>query len=394
MNNNQPLYQLVAGKLIHALISGNSPFQKDSIVEPDKAFQLAVNPLNGQKYKGLNALWLGMQNFNDPRWLTLRQARSNKWEVRPDAKPTLVNFTRFYELRPKLDASGKKQHDESGKVKMESIQLEKPEIRKDWVFNAQQLIGVPSLEQYRSELPQSNGRIAEDRLNQLLQACQTKIDYSGARSYYDPVKDLLVLPEMPFQSEQQRQAATLHELTHWTGREAGLSRDLSAEPGSPLYAGEELRAAIATLMLGAELGIGYQFGDHGAYVPDWIDMLKAVPLEIKHAATEAQKIVDYLGGLERKMKLDPAVTPELVALSKGDVLLHNQNSYTVQQLLKNQVVKVELTETGQKIKVSPQDGLYKNLLEAKKNFQNGIDSDLPAGIIAVETPEPAFKMKR
>lgn len=396
MTNNQPLYQLVAGKLIHALISGNSPLQVDSILQPEKQFQIPVNPVTGQKYKALNALWLGMQKFSDPRWLTLRQAKMNKWEVLADAKPTLVNFTKFYELRPKLDALGKKQHDETGKIKMESIQLEKPEIRKDWVFNAQQLLGIPSLETYNQNMPvKGQNLFSEERLNEMLWACKPKMEYSGNRSYYDAGKDLVVLAEPPYQSVQHRLSVVLHELTHWTGREASLNRDLSAEPGSPLYAGEELRAAIATLMLGHELGVSYTLGDHHPYVSDWIDMLKAVPLEIKHAATEAQKIVDYLEAMERKLDRNTEVLPaEPISLAKGDILVHNGSSYKIQQLLKNQILKVELTESGQKIKVGPQDGLYQSLLTAKKNMQEGMGAELPVAAAAIAHIESAYKMKR
>jgi antirestriction protein ArdC len=52
-------------------------------------------------------------------------------------------------------------------------------------------------------------------------------------------------------------ATALHELGHWTGHETRLNRDLGHPFGSEGYARDELRAEIASLMLGDRLGLGH-----------------------------------------------------------------------------------------------------------------------------------------
>ncbi|AIC13632.1 hypothetical protein P303_03930 [Xylella fastidiosa MUL0034] len=70
--------------------------------------------------------------------------------------------------------------------------------------------------------------------------------------------------------------------------------------GSEGYAKEELRAEIASMILGDELGIGHDLGQHAAYVGSWIMVLKDDPLEIFRAAADAEKIQEYLLAFEQK----------------------------------------------------------------------------------------------
>ena len=87
---------------------------------------------------------------------------------------------------------------------------------------------------------------------------------------------------------------------HSTGHADRLNRDLSHPFGSEGYAKEELRAEIASMILGDELGIGHDSNQHAAYVGSWIKALKEDPLEIFRAAADAEKIQAYVLGLEQK----------------------------------------------------------------------------------------------
>ena len=87
---------------------------------------------------------------------------------------------------------------------------------------------------------------------------------------------------------------------HSTGHEDRLNRDLSHPFGSEGYAKEELRAEIASMILGDELGIGHDSNQHAAYVGSWIKALKEDPLEIFRAAADAEKIQAYVLGLEQQ----------------------------------------------------------------------------------------------
>jgi antirestriction protein ArdC len=50
--------------------------------------------------------------------------------------------------------------------------------------------------------------------------------------------------------------------------------------GSEGYAREELRAEIASLILGSEVGLGYDPGQHAGYVDHWVQILTDTPTEI------------------------------------------------------------------------------------------------------------------
>ncbi|MCB1983872.1 MAG: hypothetical protein KDF49_00405, partial [Nitrosomonas sp.] len=73
--------------------------------------------------------------------------------------------------------------------------------------------------------------------------------------------------------------------------------------GSEGYAREELRAEIASMLLGHELGIGHDPGQHAAYVASWIKTLEEDPTEIFRAAVDAEKIQDYVLEFARQQEL-------------------------------------------------------------------------------------------
>ena len=53
-------------------------------------------------------------------------------------------------------------------------------------------------------------------------------------------------------------------------------------------------------MLGMELGIGHDPGQHHAYIESWIKILKDDPLEIIRAARDADQIRGYIVLMEKE----------------------------------------------------------------------------------------------
>jgi putative DNA primase/helicase len=85
-----------------------------------------------------------------------------------------------------------------------------------------------------------------------------------------PDTDSMHLPSRNrFSSAANYYASLLHELGHWTGHQSRLNRDLAHPYGSQGYTREELRAEIASMIVGSELGIGYDPGQHAAYAAGW-----------------------------------------------------------------------------------------------------------------------------
>ncbi len=109
-----------------------------------------------------------------------------------------------------------------------------------------------------------------------------------------------------FASAANYYATALHELGHWTGHASRLNRDLAHPFGSVGYAREELRAEIASMILGSELGIGHDPAQHAAYVGSWIEVLTKDPLEIFRAAADAEKIQRFVLGFAQTQDVQRA----------------------------------------------------------------------------------------
>ncbi|EGC9888848.1 DUF1738 domain-containing protein [Salmonella enterica] len=304
----------VAARIIEQLQQGTAPWQKPW--KPGE-LRLPYNPTTGKEYRGMNSLWLHMQGYGDPRWMTYNQAADAGAQVRKGSKGTHIVYWKFSEEQKATDEQGRPIIDpETGKQKTISVQLERPRSFTAVVFNAEQIDGLPPLE------PKHTGpepeRIA--RAEAILTNSGAKIDHvPGDRAYYTPGADKIVLPERAqFPAADAYYATALHELGHWTGHPDRLNRDLAHPFGSEGYAREELRAEIASLMLGERLEIGHDPGQHAAYVGSWIKALQEDPREIFRAAADAEKIAGYVMAFEleqeqaRQRDTQPTMTAEAV----------------------------------------------------------------------------------
>jgi len=306
----KPFHEQVAEKLIEQLKQGTAPWQKPWAPEAGGSF-VPMNPTTGKRYKGINAIHLMAQQRDDTRWMTFNQAKAGGYQVRKGEKGTSVQYWKFTDERNQLDALGRPVLDASGQPVKETVRLERPRVFFATVFNAEQIEGIPPLE--RSPVDWDPVTRAE----QILSASGAILRHSPQdRAFYRPGTDSIHLPEQgQFPSAGHYYATALHELGHWTGHASRLDRDLSHPFGSEGYAKEELRAEIASMILGDELGIGHDPGQHVAYVGSWIKALQEQPLEIFRAAADAEKIQEYVLALERKQEqaIEVVDTPEVTA---------------------------------------------------------------------------------
>jgi antirestriction protein ArdC len=91
----------------------------------------------------------------------------------------------------------------------------------------------------------------------------------------------------------------VHELTHWSGAESRLNRDMSGRFKTAAYAAEELIAEMGAAFLCADLGITPDIReDHAAYLQSWLTVLKDDKKAIFTAAAHAQRAADYLHALQ------------------------------------------------------------------------------------------------
>ena len=57
------------------------------------------------------------------------------------------------------------------------------------------------------------------------------------------------------------------------------------------------------MIIGSELGIGYDPGQHAAYAASWIQILEDQPFEIFRAAADGEKIHTYLQSLQQQQSI-------------------------------------------------------------------------------------------
>jgi antirestriction protein ArdC len=122
------------------------------------------------------------------------------------------------------------------------------------------------------------------------------IRIGGDRAFYSPSTDHIQLPPpYAFRSPEALASVKLHEISHWSGHPSRLDRNLKNKFGSRDYAREELRVEIATIMICSELGLDdCEFTNGASYVADWASTLREDKKEIFRAASDAQRIADYL----------------------------------------------------------------------------------------------------
>ena len=120
----------------------------------------------------------------------------------------------------------------------------------------------------------------------------------GEHAFYSPATDHIQMPpHAAFATAEGFCGTMIHEMSHWTGAEARLNRDLRNRFGSHDYAREEFRAEIGQMMVCGELGIAVSdcdFSNNAAYVASWLEKLRSDRKEIFRAAADAQRIADYL----------------------------------------------------------------------------------------------------
>lgn len=308
----KPFHEVVAERLIEQLKAGTAPWQKPWEPGEPNAY-LPMNPTTGNRYKGINAIHLMAQGRGDSRWLTYRQASAVGAQVRKGEKGTSVQYWKFHEEQTKRDEQGKPVLDEHGKPEKIQVRLERPRVFFATVFNAEQIDGLPP--QQHQEKPEQQWNAVE-RAEHILAASGARIRHvEGDRAFYRPSTDSITMPEKgQFDSADKYYATALHELGHWTGHPSRLDRDLAHPFGSEGYAKEELRAEISSMILGDELGIGHDPGQHAAYVGSWVKVLQDDPMEIFRAAADAEKIHGFVMAFEQKQVVEQKNEHEIQAV--------------------------------------------------------------------------------
>lgn len=291
MSKHDDYAKQVADEIISLMEQNLAPWQKQWDAGSSLGYGgMPYNGISGRPYSGGNAMHLYavgmMKGYIDTRWMTFDQTNKAGLQVKKGERGSKIEYWDFSKVKKGNDLG------ESGEGEGKD-EKRGPSVYFFTVFNGAQIEGMPPV--LEREVKDVDWR--HNECERLLAESQAKINHDGGdRAFYRPISDTIHLPDKAaFHTPDAYYATALHELGHWTGHKDRLNRDLSGTFGTPSYAKEELRAEIASMMIGDRLGIGHDPTRHAAYVKSWIEALKNDPKEIMRAASDAEKICKHLG---------------------------------------------------------------------------------------------------
>ena len=320
-----PFHEEFAEKIIKMLEEGTAPWQKPWTPAQNMAPR---NPLSGTVYRGVNRLHLAMQGYADPRWMTLKQANDAGYRIKQGSRSTPVVYYQFTREQDKMDENGQPVLGDDGTPVRETVELARPILRMARVFNAAQVENFPPIPEQEKAFawnPQEKAEAVLANSGAIIRHDQRD------RAFYRPSSDEIHLPpKTRFAQADQYYATALHELGHWTGHPDRLNREFGPF-GSSTYAKEELRAEISSWMVGQDIGVGHNPGQHAAYVKSWIAALKDDPLEIMRACRDAERIHDFVLSMEmqKEKSVEHAMdeAPETMDMAPPPVQAAQERTY-------------------------------------------------------------------
>lgn len=290
----------VAEEMIRQIEAGTAAWVKPW--EPGVTRVAPFNPTSGNDYRGINAFWLELQGYEDPRWLTYRQAKALDAQVRKGESGTKIEYWQWTETKPLLDESGKPVLDEEGRKRTRTVRLDRPRVFFATVFNAGQIEGLAPLERPAPRFEP----IAEAERVMASAGVPIAHDQSD-RAFYRPATDRIHLPDRAaFREAYEYYATALHELGHATGHPSRLARDMSGGFGSAAYAEEELRAEMASYLVTTEMGLGHYPERHAGYVESWLKAVRDDRNVLFRAARDADRIRTWIMEPEKRLELERA----------------------------------------------------------------------------------------
>lgn len=268
------VYEIVTDRIKKQLESGVVPWRK-----PWKGMALPVSWKTQKPYRGVNLLTL-----EPGEYITKRQLEEIGGRVKKGEKYHMVYYFKWMQ----------KEDPETGEKETYPI------FRFYKVYEVSQCEGVnrkTQLEQYNHDPIQKAEEIVQKYKD------RPEITYHPSRAFYRPSQDIIGMPSMSqFEKPEEYYSTLFHELVHSTGHPKRLNRKGFMEYdffGDENYSKEELVAELGASFLCAFAGIDNNtITNSAAYIQGWLQALQDDKKLIVHAASAAQKAVDYIMGVE------------------------------------------------------------------------------------------------
>ena len=279
MSNN--IYKIVTDQIIKKLEHVDpSDFKKPW-------FCIGHSPVNlrGTAYRGINHILLSHSGYQSNIWATFKQWQEKDCFVKKGEKSQLVVLWKFFdETDDNGDATGK-----TGAVMTRYFR----------VFNSDQVDGEHARaaeQKFKDKLLDHNPIKEAQSFVENYTANERLPVRNSDRAYYaGGIREHIAMPEIgQFTSPEQYYSTFAHEITHSTGNQNRLSRDMKGRFGDQAYSFEELVAELGSAMICGSLGLEQQPRiDHAQYIKGWLSNLRGDPKFIISAASQAQKAADY-----------------------------------------------------------------------------------------------------
>lgn len=270
------IYAEITSRIITQMEQGLIPWQKPWI-----GSNSAVSYATGKPYSLLNQMLLGEPG----EYLTYKQCTQAGGHVRKGEKARMVVFWKWLQQTD----------EETGEVK------EIPYLRYYSVFHISQCEDITPRHINRPENAFTADQTAESIISSYLERSGVSLCHKDiASAFYRPSDDSISLPYRErFKSTAGYYGTAFHELAHSTGHASRLNRiNSTAHFGSTDYSKEELIAEIAASALVNHAGLETtdSFRNNGAYVQNWLQVLKNDKRFIVSASGKAEKAVNLILG--------------------------------------------------------------------------------------------------
>ena len=322
--SRQRVEDAVADRILELLDQGQPPpWEKDW---RDSANGLPLNAVSMKPYRGVNR-WMTLlthiaTGYQDPRWLTYRQAETLGGHVRKGETSTEIVFWKRVAFRDRDDEG------RNGLAKDDQPPEEEEKIRTYPMLRSYRVFNVEQTEDCQIEpLAQIDAQDHDpvEQAEAIIAGMPSPPEFQTYQNanhapHYDPKADMIRVPDMGrYRSTEGYYNTVFHELVHATGHPKRLNRfDLDANAGDlHAYGREELTAGMGAAMLAAHAGtLAEAIERDASYILHWRDAIKADKPMIVRSATLAQRAVDLILGesppefAPEKPEATPEVKPD------------------------------------------------------------------------------------
>ena len=248
-----------AKKVTELVLKNDAPWVKPWGANQAKG--LPVNALSGKPYRGCNIMLLLSTPFKSRGWLTFKQVSSLGGKVKRGSKATDIFFFTSIEVEKEDAKTGEK------------VKVDVPFLKNFKVFNLEQIeLPEDAPLKYR---PENMDKTPIDD-NPVFDECEQLLNLAvwyedDVKAYYVPSRDEIHLPNRrAFSSLSGFWGTAMHELSHWTGHESRLNRDIWHSFGSKEYAREELIAEVSSWLLAVTLCTPHEPQNSASYLASWV----------------------------------------------------------------------------------------------------------------------------